>query len=135
MTPTQAIAVRALWQTLGENGNLLALSWSKLLADVSPTDLIKVAERLSTKLPKLYTDTIELIRTTGAVLEAEGDRLEDLGAVPSSGPRPKGDPILDELLTIERENGKSELRARQAWHEATGGDPWPDDLEEEPDAD
>lgn len=134
MTPTQAIAVRALWRVLGEEGNILAASWSKLLADVEPEDLIKLAGRFSSSLPKIYEDATELIVATGAILEEEGDRLETLtniGPQPR-GPRHHGDPILDEL--IPRENGKSNLAARQMWHEATGGKPWPDD-EEELDAD
>lgn len=101
MTPEQAIAIRALWATLGENGNLLAASWSKLLGDVEPTELIKLAERLTAKLPKLYTDTEELIITTGHILEAEGDRLADLGAVPKMRGAVPNDIILDELLGWE----------------------------------
>lgn len=83
MTPTQAVAVRALWRVLGEEGNILAASWSRLLADVEPEDLIKLAGRFSSSLPKIYEDATELITATGHILEAEGDRLEDLGAVPA----------------------------------------------------
>jgi ribosomal protein L37AE/L43A len=192
MTPAQAVSIRALWRTLGENGNVLARSWARLIGDVEPAELIKLAERLSSKLPKLYADTAELIVATGHILEAEGDRLENLGAanwVEDIGPQPSGpshvgDPILDELVNtnnsdtedilelmldrcicptcgsqctdhdheadpwrcrrcdtewperdIIRENGKSGLAARQRWHELTGGEPWPDDLEEDPNAD
>lgn len=97
ITMSQAIALRALWLTLGENGNLLARSWGRIVTDVDPTALLTLAERLSSKLPKLYEDTIELITATGAVLEAESDRLTDLGALPTDSD------LLTELWALPTE--------------------------------
>lgn len=106
MTPTQAVALRALWLTLAENGNLLARSWAPLVTDVDPNTLITVAERLSSRMPKLYADTAELIVATGAVLEEEGTQLVDHGLieVPPGAGRPTETPtdtILDEILDWE----------------------------------
>lgn len=97
LTPEQAIAIRGLWLTLGENGNLLAKSWGRLIGDLDPLELIKVAERLASKLPKLYADTAELIAGTGVILGGVMPTNEVL----AGGPRHIGDPILDELLDWE----------------------------------
>lgn len=86
LTPEEAIAIRALWLTLAEEGNVLASSWARLIRDVEPLELIKVTGTLLSQIPRIGDDLEELAQATAAIIDR-----------PARGPEPDAG-ILEELI-------------------------------------